>query len=197
MTAAPSIRHRTGLREKKLHFAEHKFFLLFVLLLASLIFYPYVREGTFSYEVFRVGSSAGIVLAVYAVKVRRTLLICAILLAIPIDLCHPACHPGRAATIPVVSCQCRPVFRARHASQLCLRRSYRGPDVPPHLRRAAGKVGNDLRSDLHLPAHRLQLRQYLRGIGRPSAASLLFRSGHESAKCPITGSISSITASQP
>ncbi len=86
MTAAPSIRHRTGLREKKLHFAEHKFFLLFVLLLASLIFYPYVREGTFSYEVFRVGSSAGIVLAVYAVKVRRTLLICAILLAIPAAL---------------------------------------------------------------------------------------------------------------
>jgi Ion channel len=83
MTADPSLRHRTGLREKKLNFAERKFFLLFVCLLASLVFYPWVREGTFSYALFRVGASAVIVLAVYAVKVRRTLLICAILLAIP------------------------------------------------------------------------------------------------------------------
>lgn len=69
--------------KKMFDLREHKFFLLFLYLLASLIYYPYVHDGTFSYEVFRVGSSAGIFLAVYAVKVRRTLLICAILLAIP------------------------------------------------------------------------------------------------------------------
>jgi len=68
---------------KKFDLREHKFFLLFVYLLASLIYYPYVHEGTFSYEVFRVGGSVGIFLAVYAVKVRRTLLICALLLAAP------------------------------------------------------------------------------------------------------------------
>ena len=66
--------------------AERKFFFLFVYLLAALIYYPYVQDGTFSYEVFRVASSAGIFLAVYAVKVRRTLLIFAILLAIPAAL---------------------------------------------------------------------------------------------------------------
>ncbi|HUK42975.1 MAG TPA: ion channel [Candidatus Bathyarchaeia archaeon] len=51
--------------------------------MASLIYYPYVREGSFSYDIFRVVSGAGILLAVYAVKVRRALLACAILLAIP------------------------------------------------------------------------------------------------------------------
>lgn len=83
MTSVPTIRHKTWPWGKKGGVAEHKFFLLFVFLLASLIYYPYVQDGTFSYEVFRVASSAGIFLAVYAVKVRRTLLIFALLLAIP------------------------------------------------------------------------------------------------------------------
>ncbi len=85
MTSVPTIRHKIWPWGRK-GVAEHKFFLLFVYLLASLIYYPFVQDGTFSYEVFRVGSSAGIFLAVYAVKVRRTLLIFAILLAIPAAL---------------------------------------------------------------------------------------------------------------
>ena len=86
MTAVPTIRHKTWSWGEKGGVTDHKFLLLFVYLLASLIYYPYVQDGTFSYEVFRVGSSAGIFLAVYAVKLRRTLLICAILLAIPAAL---------------------------------------------------------------------------------------------------------------
>jgi len=83
MAAAPTIRHRLVRAKKIFKLREHKFLLLFIYLLAVLVYYPYVREDTFSYDVFRVLGSAGTFLAVYAIKVRRTLLICALLLAIP------------------------------------------------------------------------------------------------------------------
>jgi hypothetical protein len=86
MATAQTIRHQPSAAKKKFSFAEHKFFLLFVYLIVVLIYYPYVREDSFSYTVFRVVGSAGIFLAVYAVKVRRTLLACAVLLAIPAGL---------------------------------------------------------------------------------------------------------------
>ena len=75
---------RTPARSKKTSlFSDHKFFLLFVYLLASLVYYPYVQEHTLSYAVFRLLGSAGILLTVYAISLRRTLLICALFLAIP------------------------------------------------------------------------------------------------------------------
>lgn len=86
MATAQTTRHKAAAAKKKFSFGEHKFFLLFVYLIAVLIYYPYVKENTFSYTVFRVVGSAGIFLAVYAVKVRRTLLICAVVLAIPAGL---------------------------------------------------------------------------------------------------------------
>jgi hypothetical protein len=61
----------------------HKFFLLFVFLLASLVLYPYVQNGGFPYFAFRVLGSAAIVVAVYAIRLRRTLLVVALLLAAP------------------------------------------------------------------------------------------------------------------
>jgi hypothetical protein len=61
----------------------HKFFLLFLLLLGLLILYPYVQNGGFGYFAFRVVSSAGILIAVYATRLRRTLLLVALLLAVP------------------------------------------------------------------------------------------------------------------
>jgi len=61
----------------------HKFFLLFLFLLASLVLYPYVENGGFGYFAFRVVESAGILIAVYAIRLRRTLLVVALLLAIP------------------------------------------------------------------------------------------------------------------
>ncbi len=60
-----------------------KFFLLFLLLLASLVLYPYVQSGGFAYFAFRVLGSAGILIAVYAIRLRRTLLLVALLLAVP------------------------------------------------------------------------------------------------------------------
>jgi Ion channel len=61
----------------------HKFFLLFLFLLAVLVLYPYLKDGGFGYFAFRVVSSAGILVAVYAIRLRRTLLLVALLLAVP------------------------------------------------------------------------------------------------------------------
>jgi hypothetical protein len=64
----------------------HKFLLLFLFLLAILVFYPYVQNGGFGYLVFRVVGIAGILIAVYAIRLRRTLLLVALLLAAPAAL---------------------------------------------------------------------------------------------------------------
>jgi hypothetical protein len=74
----PSTRPK-GLRA----LAGDKFFLLFLFLLASLVLYPYVQNGGFGYFAFRIVGSAAILIAVYAIRLRRTLLVVALLLAIP------------------------------------------------------------------------------------------------------------------
>jgi Ion channel len=61
----------------------HKFLLLFLLLLASLILYPYVENSGFRYVAFRILGSAGILIAVYALRLRSTLLLVALALAVP------------------------------------------------------------------------------------------------------------------
>src|SRR5271155_2970486 len=61
----------------------HKFFLLFLFLLASLVFYPYVENGGFGYFAFRIVGSAAILIAVYAIRLRRTLLLVALVLPLP------------------------------------------------------------------------------------------------------------------
>lgn len=61
----------------------HKFFLLFLFLLVSLVFYPYVESGGFGYFAVRIVGSAAILIAVYAIRLRRTLLVVALLLAVP------------------------------------------------------------------------------------------------------------------
>ena len=62
---------------------RHKFFLLFLFLLANLILYPYVQNGGFAYFAFRVVGIAGILIAVYAIRLRKTLLLIALVLAVP------------------------------------------------------------------------------------------------------------------
>ncbi len=61
----------------------HRFFLLFVYLLSALVIYPYVQGGGYGYLAFRLIGSVGILLTVYAISLRRTLLIIALLLAFP------------------------------------------------------------------------------------------------------------------
>jgi hypothetical protein len=61
----------------------HRFFLLFVFLLATLVVFPYAEAGHFGSYAFRIIGSFAIVVSVYAANVHRGLLIFAIVLAIP------------------------------------------------------------------------------------------------------------------
>src|SRR5258708_30380073 len=61
----------------------HRFFLLFVFLLATLILFPYTEASHFGSYPFSVIGSVAILVSVYAANVHRSLLIFAIVLAIP------------------------------------------------------------------------------------------------------------------
>ena len=60
-----------------------KFFLLFLFLLGSLVLYPFAQESGSSYIALRVLGIVVILLSVYAVSFRRSLVTFALLLAIP------------------------------------------------------------------------------------------------------------------
>jgi Ion channel len=64
-------------------FGGHRFLLLFVFLLATLILFPYAEASHFGSYAFRVIGSFAIVVSVYAANVHRSVLILAIVLAIP------------------------------------------------------------------------------------------------------------------
>jgi len=64
-------------------YTGHKFFLLFIFLLAYLIFYPYAEINTTGYAIFRVLAVAITVLSVYAVSFRRSVAVIALALAVP------------------------------------------------------------------------------------------------------------------
>ncbi len=61
----------------------HRFFFLFLLLLATLILFPYAQSSRFGHYTFLVIGSSAILISVYAAKIHRGLLVLAILLAIP------------------------------------------------------------------------------------------------------------------
>src|SRR6202047_4044874 len=69
--------------DKKLALTDHRFFLLFVFLLATLILFPYAEASHFGSYAFRIIGSVAILVSVYAAKIHRSLLIIAIVLAIP------------------------------------------------------------------------------------------------------------------
>ncbi len=64
-------------------FTEHKFFVLFVYLLLALVLYPNLINAGYGYLVFRIVGSAGILLTVYAISLRRSMLFAGLLLAVP------------------------------------------------------------------------------------------------------------------
>jgi hypothetical protein len=80
--AKPSTRTLLRSRHAEL-IATRKFFLLFLFLLCSLAFYPFTEAGGARYYVFRFLGSGIVLLSVYAVSFRRTLLLIAALLAVP------------------------------------------------------------------------------------------------------------------
>jgi Ion channel len=70
-------------RERESGLAGHRFFLLFIFLLATLVLFPYAEASHFGSYAFRVIGSFAIVVSVYAAKIHRSLLLVAIVLAIP------------------------------------------------------------------------------------------------------------------
>lgn len=62
---------------------EHRFFLLFLFLLATLLLYPYAMDSRSGYYALRVLGSGVILLSVYAVSIRRGVFILAVVLAVP------------------------------------------------------------------------------------------------------------------
>jgi Ion channel len=98
----PTVQHEGRTKAK-----EYKFFVLFLLLLSALILYPYAEESRFGYYMLRVLGSAAIVFSVYAVNVRRTLLILILILAGPALYRHVQLqffkpNPGIFAIISIV-----------------------------------------------------------------------------------------------
>jgi hypothetical protein len=66
----------------------HKFFLLFLFLLAYLVIYPSMGDSGMRFEVFRAASIAVTVMSVYAVSFRRGLIYVALVLAAPALMAH-------------------------------------------------------------------------------------------------------------
>jgi Ion channel len=69
--------------EQESALAGNRFFLLFVFLLATLILFPYAEASHFGSYAFRIIGSFAILVSVYAAKIHRSLLIFAIVLAVP------------------------------------------------------------------------------------------------------------------
>ena len=69
--------------EQRSALTDHRFFLLFVFLLATLILFPYGEASHFGSYAFRVIGSLTVVASVYAANIHRSLLVFAIVLAIP------------------------------------------------------------------------------------------------------------------
>ena len=83
MSIAQASRRASARLKKASLIAEHKFFVLFLYLLLTLVLYPYVENRHVVYLVFRVVSAAGMLFAIYTVNLRRTVLFCALLLSVP------------------------------------------------------------------------------------------------------------------
>lgn len=82
-----------------------RFFLLFLFLLSALLIYPYAQDSRVGYYMLRIVGSAAILLSVYAVSFRRSLLIFAVLLAIPALFQHlqlPRSNPSALSIINMV-----------------------------------------------------------------------------------------------
>ncbi len=90
----------------------HRFFLLFLFLLATLVLYPYAESSRFGYYTFRVLGSAAILLTVYAANFRRGLLIFALILAIPAVYQRIQFAKASANTFSIVSMTLSFVFDA-------------------------------------------------------------------------------------
>ena len=86
-TIGDGVLHTSMMRaiqsEQESALTSHRFLLLFVFLLATLILFPYAEASHFGSYAFRVIGSFTVVASVYAANIHRSLLALAIVLAIP------------------------------------------------------------------------------------------------------------------
>src|SRR5271168_279 len=94
--------HRHPLSKHAEMMAARRFFLLFVFLLATLILYPYTEDNGFRYYLLRFLGAAVVLLSVYAVSFRRSLLIVALVLAIPAFLQHTLLHEFNSSALSIL-----------------------------------------------------------------------------------------------
>jgi len=107
----PENSRRTLLQSKHAEMiAARRFFLLFVFLLASLVLYPYTGENGFRYYMFRFMGAAVVLLSVYAVSFRRSLVIVALLLAGPAILQHTLLHEFNPGALSILRTSLSLVF---------------------------------------------------------------------------------------
>jgi uncharacterized membrane protein len=87
MALVPITANETSVRRVQ-PVTGHKFFLLFLFLLAYLVMYPYVGETGMRYYVFRLASAALTLMCVYAVSFRKGLIFVGLILAVPTIVAH-------------------------------------------------------------------------------------------------------------
>ena len=102
MSIAQASQRASAHLKKASLIAEHKFFVLFLYLLLTLVLYPYVENRPVAYMVFRVVGGAGMLFAIYTVNLRRTVLFCALLLSVPAVLHHIIEFRADAGALSVV-----------------------------------------------------------------------------------------------
>ena len=89
---------------------NRRFYLLFVVLLAYLILYPYTQQGGRDYLAFRIFGSAVTLFSVYAISFRRSFVLIALLLAIPTLLQRMLVSRGDAGAFSLLSVSLSFVF---------------------------------------------------------------------------------------
>jgi Ion channel len=93
--------------------STRRYMVLFIFLIATLIAYPFADSSTAGYYLLRVMGSGVILLSVYAVGYRRSLLIFALLLAVPAIAQHNSLlktNPGALSIASIVLSFCFNVF---------------------------------------------------------------------------------------
>jgi hypothetical protein len=99
----PERSRRSLLRSRQAEIiAARKFFLLFVFLLGTLVLYPFTEGGGSRYYLFRILGSIVVLLCVYAVSFRRSLVLVAVLLAVPALLQRVILHEFDASALVLV-----------------------------------------------------------------------------------------------
>jgi Ion channel len=88
---------------KKTSSAPRRFFLLFLFLLGNLILYPFAEGTGIGYYLFRTSAYAVVLLSIYAVSFRRTLLVVVIALAAPAAIHHLFLTPSDASIFSIIN----------------------------------------------------------------------------------------------